>query len=100
MRSAAVKAKDAANQKAKRDRRRAEGRCPRCGDPLPDGTKRQNCGPCLAVMSQKLRFKRQLARLGAEVWPVLENAVRLGEPVWLSPAESRKMLQAMEARPR
>lgn len=97
MRSAAAKASDAADQKVRRARRRREGRCQHCGDPLSDDEPRRNCAPCLTVMTAKLRHKRRLARLGAEVLPTLEDAVRRGEPVWLSPSESLKMLRAMEA---
>ena len=88
---------DRAYQNAKRHRRRAEGRCLRCGDPLPEGAAQQHCTPCLDVMTVKRRHRQELARLGAVVLPTLEDAVRSGQPVWLSPSQSKKLLQAMEA---
>ena len=88
--------RDAAYAKRVREQRKASGACIVCGETCDrDGMR---CGACCAVMLEKVRYRRRLARIGDALLPQLKAAVRTGQPVFVSAAESKKLLELLNQR--
>ena len=91
-----------------RAERKATGNCIVCGEPCD--RKGMRCSACCAVMLEKTRYRRRLARIGDALKGRLQDSVRRGEPLWIPPSESKKLLALLhgtvtrrpnlEARPR
>ena len=78
-----------------RKERREKGLCPQCGGPNPRKTAK--CDDCAAGNEYRNKDMRRYARLGRAIYPQLRESVRTGQPVFLSPADSLKLVKILDA---
>ena len=89
-------ARDAAYAKRIREQRKATGLCTVCGEPCDREGMR--CSACCAVALEKVKYRRRLARIGDVILPRLKESVATGQPVFLSPADAKKMIDLLNQR--
>ena len=88
--------RDAAYAKRVRDQRKATGACIVCGETCD--RKGMRCSACCAVMLEKVRYRRRLARIGDALLPELKASVRSGQPVFISAAQSKSLVALLNQR--
>ena len=86
----------AAYMRAYRKQRSAAGKCPNCGLPMPPSKTVSKCKSCRAVDYAKEKINRRFMHLGKAVAPQLKESVATGQPVFLSPADSLKLVKILD----